>query len=201
MNAERDVAQPLLAVLGERAGPAKPAYRRNLPHLQRERCTLFVTFRTHKRWILPESVRGLVLDHCLDDHGVRLLVHGAVVMPNHVHMVFSPLSDEDGVPYGLAQIMKGIKGSAARSVNRALKRQGHVWQDESFDHILRSNEGVRQKVEYICQNPVRRGLARTPDEYPWLWRQWVEGERSALTHRGAVQGTGKSACATSGDED
>src|SRR5262249_37233514 len=30
---------------------------------------------------------------------------------------------------------------------------------------------------YLCENPVRRGLAARPDDYPWLWREFVEGRR------------------------
>ena len=71
--------------------------------------------------------------------------------------------------------MNGIKGASAHSVNRALNRKGHVWQSESFDRMLRSDENTRAVAEYICQNPVRAGLVRGDDKYPWLWREWIEG--------------------------
>jgi len=161
------------------SGEAKPAaaqYRRNLPHIQPPPGRpVFVTFCTHSRWVLPESVRALVIKHCLHDHGHKLLMNGLVVMPDHVHLVFTLLADESGRPYGLGEIMNGIKGASAHSINRSLGRTGHVWQDESSDHILRSEETVRTKVEYICHNPVRNGLVRSEDEYPWLWREWIEG--------------------------
>jgi hypothetical protein len=32
---------------------------------------------------------------------------------------------------------------------------------------------MQQKIDYIRQNPVRRGLARVPEEYPWLWVEQV----------------------------
>jgi REP element-mobilizing transposase RayT len=102
-------------------------------------------------------------------------------MPDHVHMIFTPLKDEQGNTYGLAEILKGIKGSSARSINKKLGRQGSVWQDESFDHVLRSDESIRAKVEYICQNPVRKKLAENEDAYPWLWREWVEGDSDPVT--------------------
>jgi hypothetical protein len=57
-----------------------------------------------------------------------------------------------------------------------LNRRGHVWQSESFDHVLRSDEGINSKVQYICENPVRKGLATDVGDYPWLWREWVEGD-------------------------
>ncbi|MDP2045530.1 MAG: transposase [Deltaproteobacteria bacterium] len=162
----------------QQARPAKPAkaeYRRHLPHLQVEDKPLFVTFATFKRWVLPESTRQVVLRHCLHEHGVKIQVHGIVVMPDHVHIIFTPLKDDEGNPFGLAEIMSGIKGASAHSVNKALNRRGRVWQDESFDHVLRSDESTYSKVLSICENPVRKGLVATEDEYPWLWREWVEG--------------------------
>jgi len=180
---EKNVEQPPSAVPGNlkaapKAKPAKSEYRRTLPHLQVEDKPLFVTFATYKRWHLSETVRSMVLKHCLHDHGVKLQVHGVVVMPDHVHMIFTPLNDEDGNPFGLAEIMNGIKGASAHSINKALARRVTVWQDESFDHVLRSDEKVASKVDYICQNPVRKGIVNNEDDYPWLWREWVEGESS-----------------------
>ncbi|MBN2380485.1 transposase [candidate division WOR-3 bacterium] len=160
------------------ARPAQDNTRRNLPHLQRAGKTYFVTFSSYKRWILPKSIRHIVIEHCLHDHGLKIFLHGVVVMPDHVHMVITPLPDDLGGTYGLAEILQGIKGSSARSINKALGREGKVWQRESFDHMLRSFENAQSKVEYICLNPVRKGLVANEDDYPWLWREWVD---SALT--------------------
>jgi REP element-mobilizing transposase RayT len=178
----RDVAQPPSAVTTSThptARPAKGAYRRNLPHIQQEDKSIFVTFTTLKRWELPETVKDLVINHCLHDHGKKLVVHGIVVMPDHVHMVISPLRDIRGDIFGLAEIMHGIKGASAHTINRLLNRKGRVWQDESFDHVLRSDEKIESKVTYLCENPVRKGLVGSVEDYPWLWREWVEGEGTA----------------------
>ena len=171
MTTKRHVAQPPSA--GETfAKPAGCEYRRNLPHIQAEDRALFVTFCTWRRWILPESVRMRILGHCLFDNGRRLWMHGAIVMPDHVHLVFTPFARTfRGDTFGLAEIMNGIKGASAHSTNRNLHRVGHVWQDESFDHLLRCDESIEAKVDYICQNPVRKGLVTNESEYPWTWRE------------------------------
>jgi REP element-mobilizing transposase RayT len=181
LGRKNNIGQPPSAVQAE-AGPAprsakkaKAEYRRHLPHLQAEDKPLFVTFATFKRWVLPESIRQVVLRHCLHDHGVKIQVHGVVVMPDHVHIIFTPLKDDASNPFSLAEIMSGIKGASAHSINKTLNRRGRVWQDESFDHVLRSDESTRNKVLYICEHPMRKGLAATGDSYPWLWREWVEG--------------------------
>jgi REP element-mobilizing transposase RayT len=122
------------------AKPAKGEYRRKLPHIQVETKPVFVTFCTCRRWEIPESLRGLVLQHCLHDHKLKLQVHGVAVMPDHVHLVFTPLTDGEGNTFSLAEILGAIKGASAHRINQALNRRGKVWQTESFDHILRSEE-------------------------------------------------------------
>ena len=81
-------------------------------------------------------------------------------MPDHVHLLLTSLRDEAGWPYGLPAILKLIKGASARSINKLLGSGGPVWQEESFDHVLRSQESLAEKLEYIRQNPVRRGLVK-----------------------------------------
>ena len=147
----------------------KSAYKRYLPHLQRPGKPVFITFATWKRRALPERERQLVLDCVVAGHTDRFNLHAAAIMPDHVHVLLTPVNDEHGETFGIAQIMHAIKGASAHAVNRALSRSGRVWQPESFDHVLRSDESTRQKAEYICANPVRAGLVAHEDDYPWLW--------------------------------
>ncbi|MFA7368115.1 MAG: hypothetical protein WC334_00575 [Kiritimatiellales bacterium] len=43
------------------------------------------------------------------------------------------------------------------------------WQRDFFDHRLRKNESYIEKAHYIRMNPVRAGLAKTTDEWPYIW--------------------------------
>jgi hypothetical protein len=52
-----------------------------------------------------------------------------------------------------------------------LGRRGHVWQEESFDHCIRSDEYLNAKMAYVLSNPVRRGLVKKPRDYRWLWTE------------------------------
>ena len=88
-------------------------------------------------------------------------------MPDHVHLVLTPLYDGNAF-FSVAGIMQGIKSASTHKINRLLNRGGQVWQRESFDQ-LRRQESVQAKVEYIVQNPVRAGLVKTAMDYPWLW--------------------------------
>lgn len=148
----------------------KYEYRRRLPHYQKDDHPLFITFTTDRRWTLPPAARDIVLDCCLNQNQHRFDLHAAVVMPDHVHLIYSPLRREDGWSCTLPEIMKAIKGPAARRINILLNRKGPVWQEEFFDHVLRSNDSLVQRVDYVCQNPVRAGLVTTEAEYPWTWK-------------------------------
>jgi len=129
-----------------------------------------VTFATKSRWVLPHAARDAVLECCRKRHKKEIELHVAVVMPDHVHLIFTPLRRDDAWPYPLPDIMHAIKGSSARQVNLLLGRTGPVWQEEFFDHLLRSNESLAEKVEYVCQNPVRAGLVKSENDYCWLWK-------------------------------
>lgn len=147
----------------------KYVYRRRLPHLQRDNKPVFVTFRTLGKTQIPEVCRGVVLQHCLHDNNRKLQMHAVVVMPDHVHLLFTPLNDPKGEPFSLMEIMSGIKGASAHSLNKAMGLHGPVWQEESFDHVLRSSESLENKIEYIMLNPVAARLAEKPRAYRWLW--------------------------------
>jgi len=97
-------------------------------------------------------------------------------MPDHAHLIFTPLISPAQETYSLPDIMRLIKGRAARKINLLLGRRGPVWQEECFDRILRSDEDAYRKSEYVCQNPVRAGLVSSVDEYRWIWREWIEGK-------------------------
>jgi len=65
-------------------------YRRNLPHIERSGREHFITFDTYLKWELPPAARDITLKHCLHDNGSKMRLHIAVVMPDHVHMIFMP---------------------------------------------------------------------------------------------------------------
>jgi REP element-mobilizing transposase RayT len=160
---------------------AKYRYRRRLPHLQKADADLFVTFCT-ARWQLPNAAREIVLEHCLREGGLRMAgeaarpapaprihLHAIVVMPDHVHLLLQPLRDANGWPVPLVDILQCMKSTTAHRINKQLGHSGPVWEEESFDHVLRSAESLKEKAEYIRQNPARRKLVRRPEDYRWLW--------------------------------
>jgi REP element-mobilizing transposase RayT len=158
----------------------KYQYRRNLPHYQKSDRTLFVTFVTKGKQQLSSESRDIVLKACLFYNDTKIHVHAAVVMPDHVHIVFRILRDENKEEYSLAEILNSIKGYTSHEINKLGKSSGQVWLDESFDHVVRHAESLDAKIEYVRQNPVRRGLVRKP-EHRWLWVKPAQ-PRTAVPH-------------------
>ena len=91
----------------------------------------------------------------------RYDLHAYVVMSNHVHMLITPRCE-------VATIMGQLKGVTARRANLILGQTGRTfWRRESFDRWCRDEEHFLRVRNYIYLNPVRTGLARTPEEFPW----------------------------------
>ena len=146
----------------------KYEYRRCLPHYQKDNRILFITYSTWHRWTLPAVARVLALESCLRANGRKYRLYAAVVMPDHVHLICLPLFDENG-SISIPEITRTIKSESAHRINKVLGRTGRVWQDESFDHVLRGDESLSKKTRYILENPVRAGSVIRPEDYPWLW--------------------------------
>lgn len=91
----------------------------------------------------------------------------AVVMPDHAHLILRPKDDID-----LSRILKGIKGVSSRKINELRNTSGSVWQVESFDRIIRNNEELKEKIQYMYYNPVKSGLTDDPDSYiGWYYNE------------------------------
>ena len=139
--------------------------------LQKNGKTYFITFCTRDRVVLAPADRDEVLAVCVWGHEKQYFLITAVVMPDHVHLLLMPYDE-----FGLARIMQRIKSVSAHRIGR-----GTLWQREYFDHILRSDEDVQRKAEYISENPVRAGLVQSPEDYLWTWNVWRDGVAPAAS--------------------
>jgi REP element-mobilizing transposase RayT len=87
-------------------------------------------------------------------------LHNFVVMPNHVHILITPV-----VP--VSQLTHSLKRFTAREANRILGLTGHFWQEESYDRLVRDGEEFAKTARYIEMNPVAAGLTTDPAQFPW----------------------------------
>lgn len=125
----------------------------------------FVTFNT--------STRGRLLTHpeihdafrvfCWRGHEQHDVAVGRyVLMPDHVHLfvAFPPT----GIT--LSKWIQALRSVLGKELLRIGFQKPH-WQEGFFDHLLRSSESYSEKWEYVRMNPVRAGLCRNPEDWPY----------------------------------
>ena len=83
-------------------------------------------------------------------------------MPDHLHLIIHPL----GI-YNFSYIMKMIKGSFTRKLNKSSGKTGHIWQKGFYDECIRDGLHLLNVLEYMHNNPIKAGLVRAPEEYPF----------------------------------
>jgi putative transposase len=98
-------------------------------------------------------------------------------MPEHLHLLIS--EPERGNPGTVVQV---LKQRFARAVLREVRRnkiaeqgslwtdsggEAHVWQARFYDFVVYTKKKREEKLHYMHQNPVRRGLVLTPEQWPW----------------------------------
>jgi REP element-mobilizing transposase RayT len=85
-----------------------------------------------------------------------------VFMPDHWHAIIYPRH-----PLTISRVMESIKVSSTSLLNTGRKELGQIWQPRFFDRALRTVKEYWAKVEYIHQNPVRRGLVPMAEDWAW----------------------------------
>ena len=135
--------------------------RRNLPHWRLEGSTYFVTWRLANECSeLNSDERDELVGILRHFDGGRYELTAWVVMNDHVHVVVRPHSG-----FSLSQILHSWKSYSAHVLQRKYGRIGSVWQHEGTDHIVRDEQDLYIKCNYILQNPLRRWGVK---DYPWM---------------------------------
>jgi putative transposase len=106
--------------------------------------------------------------HHFDDDRYELDCY--VVLPNHAHVIVRPLMPKT---HPIEAIVGSWKKYSSRRINRALRQTGDLWQDETYDRLVRDEEHLWRAIQYIGANPDKAGLAR--ESCPlWIRSHWVE---------------------------
>jgi len=99
-------------------------------------------------------------------HTTQCEVSCLVVMPNHAHAIMKPMAG-----FELEDTLKLIKGYSAREVNKRRGATGSIWEQESYDRIIRDTQHLENVVRYIGRNGLRAGL---PEHkfFRWICPKW-----------------------------
>lgn len=98
-------------------------------------------------------------ERAYNDFGIALGRY--VIMPDHLH--FFIVGPDDFV---LGRWVGTLKRFIARHVNKS-DQSAPIWQRGFFDHVLRSGESYSRKWNYVLENPVRAGLAKQSQDWPY----------------------------------
>lgn len=94
----------------------------------------------------------------------------AVLMPDHLHAIVAPTEDRDA---NVGNFSAALKRWMREEINRDGKRSAcpttadWQWQPGCFDRLLRSDESFGEKWIYVEENPVRAGLVKRFEDWPY----------------------------------
>jgi tRNA threonylcarbamoyl adenosine modification protein (Sua5/YciO/YrdC/YwlC family) len=134
------------------------AEERRLAELFSQKVESYLDAGHGKCWLRDERVAKIVRDALLYFEGKRYHLVAWCIMPNHVHVIVHPLSG-----YTPSEILHTWKSFTANKANRLLHRRGNFWQPESYDHLIRNEQDLRNQVRYVLENPQMASLE------PWPW--------------------------------
>ena len=167
-----------------------------LRHYDHDSRARFVTCCTHRRIPLlsDDSINQIIVDTVFSvcrTQQIRLLAY--VIMPEHVHLLIQP----QGSDYDIAAILKAIKQPVARRAKRFLEEENPVWLKRlkvksgnrevfrfwqagpGYDRNIRDEKEMSEKLQYIHNNPVKRGLAARGEDWLWSSAGWYLDRRDA----------------------
>jgi len=143
--------------------------RRRLPHWEGPGETYFLTLTLQRPPTVdltePRFAR-LAIQALRHFDGIRYDLYDYTVMPDHVHVILKPIVRE-GKCERLSRIMHSLKSWLAHRINEMVGRRGRIWQEETYDHVIRNKEDYEEKAAYILDNPRRKGLIKNPVNWPW----------------------------------
>ncbi len=153
----------------------------------------FITFSCyHRLRFLQSAPRRDLFLHILEQvrKSYRFVVVGYVVMPEHVHLLLSePERADPGV------VIQVLKQRFARAVLWQLRSRApeqeclwthssaetHIWQARFYDFIVYTQKKRMEKLHYMHQNPVKRGLVLGPEQWNWSsFRHYARDERGPV---------------------
>lgn len=127
--------------------------------------TYFITTNTWERRALfvkagwAEIVEAKLFEY--RDKG-EYFVHRYVVMREHLHVILTP-----GLETTLERAAQLIKGGSSHDIGEKFATRFPVWQPGFTQHLIRDRADYDSHVRYVDMNPVKRGLASQPEEYPF----------------------------------
>lgn len=158
-----------------------PGHAHFLTYSCLQRLPLLNSDRT-RRWVI-DAMEQTRLE-------LRVSLWAYVIMPEHVHVLLFPERKD----YEMRRILASLKRSVSKRAREHLvatanthwlgrltvrypgRRVFRFWQSGGgYDHNIFKERTVSAAIQYVHENPVRRGLVESPVEWPWSSARFWEG--------------------------
>jgi len=136
-----------------------------LPHILLDGYCYFVTTTIHERKpIFHDRENAHMLSQTIYNQRRkgRFYLLGFVIMPEHFHLMIVPQNKTK-----VSFIMQEIKKGSARLINQRSSKKGKIWMDEYYESAVRSEKDFWQRIDYMRNNPAKRGLVEKAEDYPF----------------------------------
>jgi putative transposase len=120
--------------------------------------TFAITAVTHQRHrIFQRTINADLMMNTLFRYRdqSRFALHGFVVMPDHIHALITPASDQT-----IERCVQLIKGGFSFAIRNEVK--GEIWQDGYHAHRITDATDYRSQLLYIANNPTRKNYPNYP---------------------------------------
>jgi len=127
----------------------------------------FDAFSCGEKYLSDPHIADLVAESLHHRDGKVYDLEAFSIMPNHAHLVCTPLEEEQGRYFPLSKIMHSLKRYTAYEANLLLGCSGVFWQHENYDHYVRNEAELDRIIKYVICNPVKAELV--DDWKNWKW--------------------------------
>lgn len=137
-------------------------------------------------WLAQPEIAQVVIDAIKFRDESNYDLYSYCIMPNHVHMVFRLLRNDDGNldEFGgadfsgddgikkrcpVTDIIGSLKKHTAMESNKILLRSGPFWRSESYDRVVRDADELDRILWYVLLNPVKARLVKSWSDWKWTY--------------------------------
>jgi putative transposase len=181
-------------------------HRKRVKHFNQPRHAHELTFSCYRRLRLLDddhikSILSAGIDAAMASKGFELVAF--VYMPEHVHLIVFPVNEQANI----SQLLSHIKRPTSYRIKQYLQ-QGHLplleqltirerpgkttfrfWQEgPGYDRNIDHPSTLGAAIDYLHANPIRRGLCRMADQWPWSSWHHYEGDACSRVNLPRVHG-------------
>jgi putative transposase len=121
------------------------------------------TFQQHRHFQRSENAELFIATLFRYRDQARFQLHAFAVMPDHVHVLFTPAIDQS-----TAKCIQYIKGGYSFAVRK--QSAVEVWHTGHYEHRIRDIEDFHSQASYIANNPTEAKL----DDYPYVHSRYAD---------------------------